>query len=403
MSILRLQLQGHESIVDASIAVEIINTDLETVAELSLSGHEQQAIEVAAGKYLIRAYLPSGQTIKVKTSVAVGEEKQVVLQPPAAAAPPWLKWQHFLGNAYPSQTLPLSTFRSIWLRLWTYHQSTWTIDPLPLHESGRDNAVINYHLNVEEVAARQVRLLQVGGIQVPWRFVALPPSPKLEILIRSTQNGSELDDRLTVAIVSHNWNAETLLKYLAAGNLESAKIVSADVANAEALLAEKLTNPMGAVIAGYYLLRVGAAERLQPWAAHFASQFNWLPDALIIHAWQLLQQSQPNLDLAEQRLLQAAAQGIPLYSRGLRLLFDGLQLFQKHPVSRQSVNQARLDRSIAASLKTIQPYAAAIDWTQPLTAFHGDTPDHPLLSAPIGVPKNQTGLVWLPAPEGTVV
>lgn len=402
MSILRLQLQGHESIVDASIAVEIINTDLETVAELSLSGHEQQFIEVAAGKYLIRAYLPSGQMIKAKTSVAAGEEKQVVLQPPASTQP-WLKWQHFLGNACPSQTGSPFALQSTWLRLWTYHQSTWTIDALPLQESGRDHAVINYHLDVNEAAARQVRLLQVGGLQVPWRFIALPPSPKLEVLIRSAQNGSEHDDLLTVAIVSHNWNAETLLKYLAAGNLESAKIVSADVANAEALLAEKLTNPMGAAIAGYYLLRVGAGERLQPWAAHFASQFNWLPDALIIHAWQLLQQPQPNLELAKQRLLQASARGVPLYSRGLRLLFDGLQLFQKHPISKQLINQAELDRSIAASIKTIQPYAAAADWAQPLTAFHGDTPDHPLLSAPIGIPENQTGLIWLPTPEGTVV
>jgi len=401
MSVLCLQLQGQESIVDAAIAVEIINTDLETVAELSLSGHEQQAIEVAAGKYLIRAYLPSGQMLKVKTAVAAGEEKQVVLQP-SASAPSWLKWQHFLGNAYPSQPLSLSMLQSAWLRLWTYHQSSWTIEPLPLQESGRDDAVINYHLDVDEAAARQVRLLQVGGLQVPWRFIALPPSPKLEILIRSTQNATELDDRLTVAIVSHDWNAETLLKYLAAGNLESAKIVSADVANAEALLAEKLTNPMGAVIAGYYLLRVGAAERLQPWAAHFASQFSWLPDALIIHAWQLLQQPQPDLKLAEQRLLRAAAQGIPLYSRGVRLLFDGLQLFQTHPVS-QTIYQSGLVRSIAASIQTIQPYAAAIDWAQPLTAFHGDTPDHPLLSAPIGIPENQTGLVWLPAREGIQV
>ena len=397
MSVLRLQLQGHESIAAAPIAVEVVNTDLETVAKLSLSGHEQQDIEVDAGKYLIRAFLPSGQVIRVKTSVATSEQKQVVLEPPASSQP-WLKWQHFLGNAtsfvsstYPLQPQSLTVFQSTWMRLWTYHNQTWSIDTLPLQESGRDNAVINYHLDVSIPAARQVRLLQLGGLQVPWRFIALPPCPHLEVLIHPAQNGSEGDERLTVAIVSHNWKAETLLSYLASGNLESAKIVSQDVANAEALLAEKLTNPMGAAVAGYYLLRIGAVERLQQWAAHFANQFSWLPDALIIHAWQLLQQPQPNLELAEQRLLQASSRGIPLYSPGLRLLFDGLQLFQREPT-----DQVELDRAVAKSMKTVQPYAAAVDWSQPLTAFHGATPDYPLLSAPIGIPDNPTGLVWLP-------
>lgn len=396
MSILRLQLQGDESIA-AAIAVEVVNADLETVAELSLSGHEQQEVEVAPGKYLIRASLPSGERIKVKTTVAADEQKQVVLSPPASDHS-WLQWQHFLGNAYATPARSPFLFQSTWLRLWTYHNQTWSVDALPLQASGQDQAVINYCLDVSDAAAQQVRVLQLGGTQVPWRFVALPPASRLEVLIGPAQESAEGDhtpgDTLSVAIASHNWNAETLLRYVASGNLESAKIVGKDLANAEALLSEKLTNPMGAAIAGYYLLRVGAVERLQQWAAHFANQFNWLPDALIIHAWQLLQQPQPNLELAEQRLLQASERGIPLYSRGLRLLFDGLQLFQKQPVV-----QPELDRAIAQSIKTIQPYAAAVNWAQPLTTFYGETPDRPLLSAPIGVPAPPTGLVWLPSPE----
>lgn len=404
MSVLRLQLHGTDSIA-AAIAVEVVNADLETVAELSLSGHEQREVEVAPGKYQIRASLPSGEVIKVKTAVADSERKQVVLSPPVSSHS-WLQWQHFLGNASSSvvaseqKQMMLSSlsrsgslFQSTWMRLWTYHNQSWSVAALPVHESGQDQAVINYCLEASEAEVQCLRVLQLGGVQVPWRFVALPPASRLEILIRPAPEKAD-DEALTVAIASHNWNAETLLRYLAAGNLKSAKIVSQDLANAEALLAEKLTNPMGATIAGYYLLRIGAIDRLQNWAEHFANQFNWLPDALIIHAWQLLQQPQPNLKLAEQRLLQAADRGIPLYSRGLRLLFDGLQLFQK-----QSGPQPEFDRAIAKSVKTVQPYAAAIDWSQPLTTFHGKTPDRPLLSAPIGIPENSADLVWLPALE----
>lgn len=390
MSVLRLQLQGTD-LIAAAIAVEVVNADLETVAELSLSGHEQREIEVAPGKYLVRASLPSGEMIKVKTAVAASEQKQVVLSP-SVSSHPWLTWQHFLGNASPSLPRSPVLFQSTWMRLWTYHNQTWSVKALPLRASGQDQAAINYCLETSEAEVQCLRLLQLGGLQVPWRFVALPPASRLEILIHSAPEKAAVDEALTVSVASHNWNAETLLRYLAAGNLGSAKIIGKDLANAEALLSEKLTNPMGATIAGYYLLRIGAIDRLQNWAEHFANQFNWLPDALIIHAWQLLQQPQPNLKLAEQRLLQAADRGVPLYSRGIRLLFDGLQLFQKQPTP-----QPELDQAVARSIRTVQPYAAAIDWSQPLTTFHGKTPDHPLLSAPIGIPENATELVWLPS------
>ena len=212
LSILRLQLQGTESIAAAAIAVEVVNVDLETVAELSLSGHEQREIEVEPGKYLIRASLPSGEMIKTKASVADNEQKEVVLYPPAAAHS-WLKWQHFLGNAAPFQSRSLSMYQSTWLRLWTYRNRSWSIHALPLQESGQDSAAINYRLDVSEAEAQQLRLLQLGGMQVPWRFMALPPTSRLEVLIQPTQPGAETDGALTMAIASHNWNAETLLRY----------------------------------------------------------------------------------------------------------------------------------------------------------------------------------------------
>jgi hypothetical protein len=195
-----------------------------------------------------------------------------------------------------------------------------------------------------------------------------------------------------VKVVSMDARAETLLHYLGAGAADAARSIAGEViADAEQMLRDKVVNPMGAAIGGYYLLGVGALERLHDWPNNFANWIDWLPDSAVIHAWQLLRtQGDGPGDRQEQarrRLLQATQRGLPVYSVGVRLLIDGLELFADAG--------GGSDDEVKQALRTIRPYAAAMDWSQELTLFYGQDPWTPLSQPITGVPSARTGLAWL--------
>src|SRR5205823_6015043 len=93
-------------------------------------------------------------------------------------------------------------------------------------------------------------------------------------------------------------------------------------------------------------------------ANNLADWFNWLPDGAIIHAWQLLQQKNETT-LARERLLQAVGRGTPVYSQGLRMLIDGLDLFASDA---QAANTK--DEPVENALKAARRYAGSLDWNQ---------------------------------------
>src|SRR5205823_5460912 len=59
-------------------------------------------------------------------------------------------------------------------------------------------------------------------------------------------------------------------------------------AQAEQMLRDKLMDPLGAAVGGYYLLRSESLTLMHDWPNNFANWIEWLPDGAIIHAWQLL-------------------------------------------------------------------------------------------------------------------
>jgi hypothetical protein len=186
-------------------------------------------------------------------------------------------------------------------------------------------------------------------------------------------------------------DAEALSHYLNSGSLEAATMVAdqitpqgqqfaevgealgADVA--EEMLGNKLPNPFGAVVGGYYLLRIHNYDRLHGWPANFVNWVPWLPDAAVIHGWQLLRTAgEGGRGLARTRLLQAAERGLPVMTEGLRLLIDGLQIFADNARAGEQP-----DEQVEDALERLRRYATAADWNQRLTTFYGADPDNPSL------------------------
>jgi hypothetical protein len=125
---------------------------------------------------------------------------------------------------------------------------------------------------------------------------------------------------------------------------------------------------VAAAIGGYCRLRAARFEELHNWTKNLDESFDWLPDGAVIHAWHRLQGESPDLRSARARLLEAERRGLPLFTSGLRLLFDGLSAFNR---------QDTADRDTEQALLRLRPYAAAADRRAP-TTFTGKSPTEPL-------------------------
>jgi hypothetical protein len=153
---------------------------------------------------------------------------------------------------------------------------------------------------------------------------------------------------------------------------------------AEKLLQEKFANPYGALVGGYYLLGAGDLRRLHSWPNNFAEGFEWLPDSAIIHAWQILLDSDiQDKSIARTRLLEATQRGLPIFKQGLRYLMDGLRNF-----SNQARKELHKDHDVEKAFSYWQKIARAVNWNQRFVTFYGRSPYNPSFKPVTGIPKD---------------
>jgi NTE family protein len=97
----------------------------------------------------------------------------------------------------------------------------------------------------------------------------------------------------------------------------------------------------------------------------------------VIQGWRTLQAGEQGAQDAKQSLLTAAARGVPMYTQGLRMLIDGLQLLAGAGGSDE----------IHAALEKARKYGDAADWSRPTTTFLGASPQSPSLKPTKGLPR----------------
>lgn len=420
MTALRLVMPaGFGAASDVQVPTELIDARLRTVWSGPIELGSSAEVDVEPGLYAARAYLPSGDV--VQADISVEGDAPVELELGAAAdeqgetpstrellggqSPPPLRLATRGLNGAPlpaglrseSSGSPPPEDRpararlaapSTWARLWIKEGDTWHVGPAPDFDWTE-----RWTLHAELLLGAGQRLLQIGGDELSWRLISLPPSApgsSSEVWLTLTEDSVGQDD-LAVLAASPNHRAEALLRYLTQGSLRQATVVSEGVVGggvtAEELLRGKMQDPAAAAVGAYYLLRVGELHRLHDWAANLAKWIDWLPDGPVIHAWQILRSPPANLQDARAQLLEATRRGLPTYTEGLRLLHDGLQLFDA---------QSRgADRDVAVALNIVSAYAAAADWSTPTTTFTGEDPDHPSLRPVLGAPDDLDGVARL--------
>lgn len=400
---IRIQVDDPEATIrDGLVPVEIIDHTLTSVVEAPMTLGKPMEFELPPGSYAIRAYLPSGRTVHQQCNVNDDGVTQVDIPSDASSFIESIaqSWSVLEGrSAFRNRemfaelrkdlgSLPLvrniarllsredrSPLAKVWARLWEKRDNQWearTWAPAETDEEGTGDLLkITAVFNLPEGQ----HYLQIGGSSQNWKCFALPADEALRVSFGVDKTRQE-NDRVVVSVRRSNSAAESLLDLLARGSLQQARVVNQAV-DARELLFRKKRDPLSATVAAYYLLRAGDLEGVSDWAANLADWFEWLPDGAVIHGWYFLQTSQP--DKAIDRFLLAWQRGLPVYAEGLRLLFDGLRMFETE-------HEQRGD-DVRGATEALRPFVLSADLAMQTTSFAGLNPTTPTISPVRGAGK----------------
>ncbi len=273
-----------------------------------------------------------------------------------------------------------------WVQLWSSEPVRW-----PAGSSDTDGTT--WVLTFGEPLPRGMHYLVAGSATAKSRVIVLPVEAQPSITIRTEGPGTGGQGEIDVTVsatgstgspeATESRAAESVLFCLHNGQVETATLLAA-----QSLLYNKLPNPTGAAIGGYYLLMAGDFQRMHNWPGNFESWKDYLPDAAIIHGLQRLWEpddSKRDLPAASQSLIRASLLGPPVFTIGLKLLRQGLELLNRH------LTDPVLDRA----LRLVSSYGNAADADKPYTTFVGRNPYEPLAQRIVGVPAERTHLHWL--------
>lgn len=374
----------------APLPAEVIGENLAVVDRVTLRVGEEEHVSLDPGTYLVRAELPSGRVVKESAVVEAKRGARVDLGT-VRSQHEWTQPAVLLGDIADRDAPPgprLDARPGLWLVDWVRGARGWRERPWPPVLVGSDD----HHLAYDMPPGRgALQMIQYGATGVPWRLVALPPSPQP---VRVVLTPTEEPEGLTCSVSTREHDADMLLRYLAAGDMRAADVTGEPLqaslrrglgsgeATAERFARRKTFDPGSAAIGFYHLFRVRADDKLRDWPGNFARWFPWIPDAHVIRGWQALRANDAKSKrVARTSLLAATEAGVPVFTEGLQLLLEGL-----HMLARDAGADVRDHARLAAAAERVSTFAAAADLEQPFTTFRGTRPDAPGRDAPAGAP-----------------
>ncbi len=207
-------------------------------------------------------------------------------------------------------------------------------------------------------------------LPIPWIGLNRENVATVEALIYhvAVEESSKIDPGYRVSVVVRDGLVGALLGYLGVGNLPSAaKIMKKYEDYFVMMLKDKVVNPIAAAAGAYVLLTLESKsdQFWHEWICNLMNWFPWLPDGAIQYAWTILAKSDASIDEkkdARASLLEGYHRGLPFYSKGVRLLLDGLQLF-----ANDSRASGKPDQEVEAALKRIWLLASRTNTRQLFT------------------------------------
>ena len=400
MSHLTVTLDMYGSATEAAASVEILGKNLAPVERRWMDGNQPETFVLDPGKYGLRTVLPSGRTFEKVIEIREGEALQQIIPTHLASPHESHEWAYLTQDidAAGSRLLSEAEYAGMWIRLWSRASDlTWKVNPLdkPNELSANEDGV-SFGI---QLGREKQYLLQIGGDNIPWKFAALPPDKLVMVLIRPASGPADRVHPVEVVVSSDDWKLESLLSLLSRGNTDHAEDLlkrKSLAAVAEAKLYSKIRDPYSAVIGGYALLQLDELEKMHTWAKNLANWFEWIPDGAVIHGSQLLYLARAEsnqtkrielIDRACKRYLEAEHRGIPLITKGLHRLRDGLLTFHHAAEGKNA--------EVKAALTRIGAVTAAADPASSTTIFTGSHPDKPTPEPPSGPPKDHDPISYI--------
>jgi len=372
--------------------VKVLDAELNEINAFWLRGDSEKVLEMKPGLYAVVLTLPSGEEMEKILKIEDSHENKVEFDLSEISPHESHEWAYMSKGIIKSKaSLVDSKYLGSWIRLWHIKDNIWSVISLPILDSSSWNEDgVSYTLRVN----KELQFLQVGGPKIPWRLVALPPGGELKCLIKPNLGPSNIVHPLEIIVTSENWEAETILTMLTNNAIDKAvEIYESSYLKditAESLLFNKMSDPTSAAIGAYYLLKLKKFDRLHNWAKNLANRIDWMPDGPIIWAWQLIKEGRKsgevNIKEVRERLLEACQRGVPIYTEGLRLLWDGLKML---------TYEFKDDKYLNKALEMVNAYVEAIDWSATVTTFNGKHPGKPSYKSKKGTPRDTTHLAYI--------
>ena len=367
-----------------ALPLRVLDADGSLIAEGVASTSTPAAFDISLidGPAFVRLTWPSGKTETQRVDVVEGATGQVSFSDEQISRNEWSAWavprlgeNTSLASRGAPPSVHIDKFDRVWLRMWTFENSVWLPSRVEAKTSYRNDAArqIDFELN------EKCRLLQMGGANVPWRFVSLPGGGTCRVLLTPNESSDPRAEPLKVVVTSFRRDAEALLEFLARDSLKAATSLATYQPLAQQLLADKTEDPVSAIAGAYFLLRTEGWRRIpRYWFDNLYQMFPWLADPPIIRCVLMIRQGfSSDSDAAEAAsLLQTCLnRGVPVFSEGLSLLQEASSVLRSASGSaRQGV------------FEQVEHLVASQAWAGAALSFYGETPYQPSPERIVGFP-----------------
>lgn len=358
--------------------IELFDEELNVHSSQWETGNEFSIKNLQPGLYIVRLSLPSGilkeQVIQVHTGVNTiildTKEKDLTsvyddfrkkeLEDNPDNPPFFKEMIRILSESANDTRIYKESMEP--LRMYSAHVVLWVSNDEQGYQSNKsfelslDNDQFVAMIETESCS----NILEINFFSGAKKLLSVPPESTVKINV----SDGLTPQSLYVSITTDNWKSEALLTLLTRGGIDKAKTLT-NAIEAEQLLYDKQRDATAAAIGGYFLLKIGALDRLHDWAKNLANWFPWLPDGAIIYAWQMIRQNEQDryMDDIRNYLIQASKK-IPVYTEGLRLLIEAFRQL--------SYITERKDQEVEAAYTRVKKYVSLVDWNQQTTTLNLD-------------------------------
>ncbi len=312
--------------------------------------------------------LPSGVILQ-QTAQLLGGRGEASLHLGDESPHEWLQWAtpfRSLGHLRAAAGPDVAESRRIgkvWMTLWAFSEGRWESQAVEMLRHLRDSGMQQFVLDVPP----RPHLLQIGGEEVAWRLVSLPPGGPVRVAL--TRSPSKEGDSLEVTLGRSRPDNELIMSYLARGAVAEADRLAEAWQAANLMLYEKKNDPVSAAAGAYLLLKNHRLQDRRRWVDNLVDWFPYMADGAIVSAALALQRQDAAEASIRAKVKLALRRGLPVFALGATILVETMAALHRGK---------RETKSFHASYLAAQAYARARCSTGAYLAFYGKSPAEPV-------------------------